>query len=106
MPSELEISNPRAMELMREIAKTAVAKKTIEDKDKKMREELLAMCEEYGVESIDNEYVKISRVNGSESVSIDLKKLEKNESELYEELLNDYPKKTVRKPYLRIVAKG
>lgn len=54
----------------------------------------------YDIKSIDNQYIKITRVNGSTSTSIDLKALEKEEPELYAELLKDYPKVTNRKPYL------
>lgn len=106
MTNEIERMSPRAMELMRGIAQIAKSKKEIEAKDAAMRDELLALCEEYGVEKIDNEYVRISRVAGSESVSIDLKKLQAEEGQLYDDLLADYPKKTVRKAYIRITAKA
>lgn len=105
MSTEIEHFNSAALDVMRNIATLATQKKDIEAQDKAMRDELLSLCEEYGVESIDNEYVKITKVKGSSSVSIDLKKLESKEPELYGELLEDYPKKTERKAYLRITAK-
>lgn len=105
MNANIEVFNNRAMSVMQGIAELAKQKKQIETQDKKMREELQALCEEYEIVKIDNEYVSITQVKGSESVSIDLKKLQANESELYGELLADYPKKTVRKAYLRITAK-
>lgn len=106
MANELERFNERALSVMADIAAFAKQKSDIEAKDKALRDELLNLCEEYGVESVDNQYVKITYVKGSESVSIDLKKLQGNEPDLYSELLEDYPKKTVRKPYMRIVAKA
>lgn len=105
MTNELERFNEQALSVMKNIAHFAKRKSEIEAKDKALRDELLKLCEEYGVESVDNEFVKISYVKGSESVSVDLKQLQSKEPDLYSELLEDYPKKSVRKPYMRIVAK-
>ena len=105
MTNEIEKFNEQALSVMENIAHFAKKKSEIEAKDKALRDELLKLCEEYGVQSVDNQFVKISYVKGSESVSVDLKKMENAEPDLYAELIEDYPKKTVRKPYMRIVAK-
>lgn len=44
-------------------------------------------------------------VAGSESKSVDLKEFKKHEPDEYLALMADYPKKTVRKPSLRITVK-
>ncbi|MDU7471642.1 MAG: hypothetical protein E7K92_27630, partial [Serratia marcescens] len=59
----------------------------------------------HDVKQLDNDFVKISFVEGSESVTIDLKELQKNEPDLYDELLEDYPKTSVKKSHVRIVVK-
>lgn len=49
---------------------------------------------------------KVSATKASETLSIDLKQLQINEPELFEELLRDYPKKTVRKASARVAFDG
>lgn len=102
--NEIQLSD-RVITLMKNISKLAKTKKDLEVEDKVMRAELLKICEEHGIESIDNEFVKITKCKGSETTTVDLKKMEKVEPELYSELLADYPKTIIKKPYIRIVAK-
>lgn len=45
---------------------------------------------------------KISATKQTETVSIDLKALEAAEPKLYADLLEDYPKRTIRKAYARV----
>ena len=55
------------------------------------------MCirDRYGIKSLDNQFVKIIRVAGSEgSQTVDLDKMKEAEPELFAELLADYPKTT------------
>lgn len=96
----------KALALMQGICELAKSKKELEDQDKEMRQTLLDLCSEYDIQSIDNDFVKITKCKGSESITIDLKKMQDKEPDLYDELLNDYPKKTVRKEYIRITTKG
>ena len=67
--------------------------------------QLLKSMEEFGIKSFKNDYVTISHVEASSSTTIDLKALESKEPKLYEDLLNDYPKVTNKKAYVRIVVK-
>lgn len=53
-------------------------------------------------ESIEGFGFKVSATAESESVNIDLKLLKEKEPELYDELLRDYPKRTVRKASARV----
>lgn len=73
--------------------------------EKDVKSTLEKAMEENDIVSIKNEYITISKVEASESVSIDLKALETKEPELYNDLLKDYPKKTFRKASLRFTVK-
>lgn len=75
--------------------------KALEDQQEKLKKGVLEAMEHYGVQSFKNEYITISYIAGSTSTSIDLKELQKNEPELYDELLQDYPKVTERKGFVR-----
>lgn len=50
--------------------------------------------------------VRVSRTKASVSTSIDLKKLQSAEPELYDDLLRDYPKRTERKATVRVTFGG
>lgn len=66
---------------------------------------LLESMSDYGIKSIDNDVVKITRVEPSQSTSVDLKKFEEKEPVEYAQLLEDYTKVTVRKGSIRITVK-
>ena len=61
--------------------------------------------DEHNIKSIDNEYLKITRVAPTTRTSIDLKAFEKEEPEEYAALLEDYQKVTEVKASLRITVK-
>ena len=73
--------------------------------EKNAKAQLQEQMEKYGIISFKNEYVTISLVKGSTTTSIDLKALEEKEPELYNDLLNDYPKTTTKKDSVRIIVK-
>ena len=58
-----------------------------------------------GEETYKADFITVSYTKPSTSVSIDLKKLEEKEPELYKELLNDYPKGITRKGSYRYTFK-
>lgn len=105
MENQIEKFNQEAKSIMQNVALLATQKKEIEKEEKAMREELLQACERYGVDSIDNEFLKITRVEASQTKSIDTKKIAKMDPALYEELEREYTKITQRKSYLRITPK-
>ncbi len=80
-------------------------KKELEEKEKSIKEKIKAAMNEYGVKSFKNDLITISNVEGSESVSIDLKELQKKEPKLYKELLEDYPKVSKKAGYVRFMVK-
>lgn len=75
--------------------------KELERQQDELKKGIQEAMEHYGVTSFKNEYITISYVPESTSESIDLKALQANEPELYEELLADYKKITTRKGYVR-----
>mgnify|MGYP004701299911 CR=1 FL=1 len=79
--------------------------KNLTEKRNVFRDNLLEAMEKYDVKSIDNDIVKITRVNPSESTTVDLKKFEKQEPVDYAQLIEDYPKITKRKGSIRITVK-
>lgn len=90
---EIQAFEQKYMSVMQNLADMAIQKKRIEDAEKKIKGQLEAVMDQYGIKSLDNQYLKITRVAGTaDAVTIDLAKLEKEEPELYEELLGDYPK--------------
>lgn len=80
-------------------------KEALEKIEKDVKEELERAMDEYGIKSVKTDKITISRVEESTSTSIDLKELEKKEPELYNELLNDYPKTTTKKAYVKFLVK-
>ena len=58
-----------------------------------------------GIASVDNEYVKISHIPETESVSLDTKALRADNPELFSDLMDKYNKRTKKKAYVRITVK-
>lgn len=79
-----------------------IIKKLIDEENKKILEHF--NCNE-NVNFLENDNGKVSYVNGSESISLDITKIKKQESELYNELLDAYPKVSKRSPYLKVTLK-
>ena len=83
------------LSVMKSLSETVKAKKKLEEDEKKVKKQLEQVMDEYGIKSIDNQYLKIIRVAGSEGKqTIDLDAMEKKEPDLFKELLADYPKTT------------
>lgn len=79
--------------------------KNLTEKRNVFRDNLLEAMEKHDIKSIDNDVVKISLVEPSESTTVDLKKFEKQEPVDFAQLLEDYPKVTKRKGSIRITIK-
>lgn len=69
-------------------------KKVLEEREKFLKSQIE---EEVGEDGYKDDDVTISYKQASETTSIDLKKLEEREPELYYDLLKDYKKVTSRK---------
>ena len=105
MENNLVLFEQKSLDVMRKLSELNAEKKLLDELDKQLRDELNKTMTEYGVTKFENNYVTITAVAPSESVSVDLKALEKAEPECYKGLLEDYPKVTKKKSYVRITVK-
>lgn len=103
--NDLQVFQNQHMQVFKQLSEITKTKKVLEEQEKIMKEQLEKAMNEHGIQSIDNQYLKITRVSESSSTSIDLKTLEKKEPKLYGELLEDYPKVTNKKAYLTFKVK-
>ena len=97
--------NQQHLALFQNLKEIEQEKKKLETMSKNFKEELLNAMLEHGVKSIDNDFVKVTVTKASESVSVDLKELQKKEPRLYGELVEDYPKVTKRAESIRVTVK-
>lgn len=105
LENQVALFEQKALTLMKQLSDIKKAKDELDSTDAKIRKALQESMSEYGITSFKNEYVTISNVPESESVSVDLKKLKEQEPECYDGLINDYPKVTKKAAYVRIVVK-
>ena len=105
MSDELKVFEDKSLIIAKNLKALKNEKEKIEKEEKNLKKTLEDLFNEYGLKSFKNDYFTISKVEASESKSIDLKFMEKKEPELYEELLEDYPKISKRKSYIRISVK-
>ena len=103
--NNLVLFENKALTYMKNLSDLKKEQDRLAEIEKSVRADLQAVMDEFGITQFKNDYVTISLVKGSTSVSIDLKALEKKEPELYAELLADYPKETVKKDSVRILVK-
>ena len=103
--NQVQVFEQQHMQVFKQLADITKTKKQLEEQEKKVKADLEKAMDAYDIKSIDNQFLKITRVNGSTSTSIDLKALEEKEPKLYGELLEDYPKVTNKKSYLTFKVK-
>lgn len=103
--NELQVFEEKSLVLAQGLKALKTEKERLEKEEKDLKDTLEKLFNEYGLKTFKNDYFSITRVADSESKSIDLKDMEKKEPELYAELLEDYPKITKRKGYIRISVK-
>ncbi|WP_368251368.1 hypothetical protein [Enterococcus sp. 2201sp1_2201st1_B8_2201SCRN_220225] len=105
MSKEVQVFENEYLPVMANYALMNQQIKNAQEKLDGIKRQLMDGMDQYDIKTIDNEYCKISRVEASESKSIDLKAVQKEEPELYTELLEDYPKVSKRKASIRITVK-
>lgn len=105
MSDELKIFEDKSLIIAQSLKILKDEKEKIEKEEKDLKKTLEKLFNEYDLKSFKNDYFSITKVAESESKSVDLKNMEKKEPELYAELLEDYPKITKRKAYIRITVK-
>lgn len=104
---EIKVFNEQYLVAMQSLANLTKQKKAIEEQEKNVKGQIEKVFEEYGIKSLDNEVLKITRVAaGKDSITIDLKEFEEKEPETYAEILADYPKKVKgRSGYIKFTVK-
>lgn len=105
MANDIQQFEKNHLQYFKELGVLTEQKKSLERQEKEVKKQIQNAMEAYDIQSIDNEHLKITRIEPKTSVSIDLKEVEKKENELYEGLLKDYPKETKRAPYLKFTVR-
>jgi len=103
--NNVQLFNQQHVQVFKDLALVTKSKKQLEAQEKEYKKQLEEAMDLYGIKSIDNDHLKITRVEPKPSVSIDLVKLEDKEPDLHADLLNDYPKVSTKKPYLTFKVK-
>lgn len=81
---------------------------TIKDLDatkKKVRAELQRAMEDYGIRSIENDICKITVVAESDSITIDTSALRISKPDVYDDLVDAFPKHMHKNAFLRVTIK-
>lgn len=102
---DITVFNKNYLATMQRIADLESTIKDLEETKDKVRSELLQAMEFYGLRSIDNDILTMTLVAPSVSTTIDTKAIRINEPDIYEDLLERYPKVTERRQSLRIKVK-
>lgn len=102
---ELTKFEQKYMTAFKELSQMAKDRKALDEQDKKVRAEIEEGMEKYGIASIDNEFVKITRVAPTVSESLDAKAFRLDEPKTYRKYFEKYKKVTERKGYVRISPK-
>lgn len=105
MTNQVQVFENKYLAQMQQLQQLVSQKKELEKIEKDIKKELEEAMNKYNIKSIDNEFLKITRVEASELVSIDLTAMKKKEPDLYDDLLKDYPKVTKRNAYVRFTVK-
>ncbi|PGC86200.1 hypothetical protein [Bacillus toyonensis] len=103
--NEVQAFENKHLAIMTAIAIHTQQEKNLAAQSKKLKEELEKAMDEHGITSIDNNLIKITRVEATTSTTIDVTKLKSVEPQLYGELLGDYPKVSNRKAHVKFTVK-
>lgn len=90
---------------LKELSEIKSKQKALEEREKWLKTQLTNELEAKDLKSFKDDFGTISWVEGSTTETIDLKKLEEKEPDLYADLLEDYGKKTERKGYFKFTVK-
>ncbi|PFL21683.1 hypothetical protein COJ07_10370 [Bacillus cereus] len=103
--NEIQVFENKHLAIMTAIAIHTKQEKDLAEKSKKLKADLEKAMDEHGITSIDNDLIKIIRVEATTSTSLDVTKLKAEEPELFGELLGDYPKVSSRKAHVKFTVK-
>jgi regulator of replication initiation timing len=95
---ELAVFNEQYLAMFKNLAEMKKQKDALDKQEKDIKSKLEAAMDEYSIQKIENEYITITRVaENPGKQTVDLDKMQKEEPELFNELLADYPKTTGKK---------
>lgn len=106
-PKEIALFEGQYMAAFKNLQAAIKAKKKLEKDEENLKKQIQAAMDEFGIKSIDNEFVRITRVAaGTDKTVVDLEAFAKAEPKNYGELLEDYPKTVKGKAgYVKFEAK-
>lgn len=92
-PAEIALFESQYMTVFQQLSEIEKVKKKLEEESKKLKKQFEKVMDEYGIKSISNQYITITRVAAVPSkTTVDLEAFAKAEPKNYAELLADYPK--------------
>lgn len=103
--TEMTAFEQKNLAVFKQLRELANAKKSLEEQEKKIKDDLTFAMELNGITSIANDYVVISHIAETESVALDTKAFRQDDPDLYNEVMNKYNKRTKKKAYVRITVK-
>ena len=90
---EIALFENQYLAAMKKLAEMTKAKTKLEAEEKTVKAKLQKAMDEYGIKSIDNAVITITRVAaGADKITIDLEAFAEQEPETYADLIKDYPK--------------
>lgn len=102
---EMTAFEQKNLAVFKQLRELTNAKKSLEEQEKKIKDDLTFAMKLNGITSIDNDYVVISHIAETESVALDTKAFRQDDPDLYNEVMNKYNKRTKKKAYVRITVK-
>lgn len=91
--NEVALFNSQYLAVFGQLAAMTTMKKTLEAQEKAVKAQIQAAMDKFGIKSIDNEFIKITRIAaGADKQTVDLDAFKEAEPEEYADLLKDYPK--------------
>lgn len=95
---EIKVFEKKYLEMCEQVSTAVKQKKALEEQKKALKEKLEKVMDECGIKSLENQFIKFTRIaENPGKPTIDVDKMQKEEPDLYKELLEDYPKITGKK---------
>lgn len=105
MENKVALFEQQHLEAFKQLSELKKEQNKLAKVEKDIKAQLEVAMDENDIVSIKNEYITISRVAASESITVDLDKLKDKEPQLYNDLLEDYPKVKTTKASVRFTVK-
>lgn len=83
----IKINDNKELENSKELQEALKAYKAFEEAYKAFKEKLLQTMQEQGIKSLDNDFIKITKIDATESESFDSKRFKRDHRELFDEYI-------------------